>query len=137
MQVLVNLLTNAADALEDRSAHRPAEVTISAAVEGQEVVLRVEDTGPGIAPSAFGKIFDAFFTTKEPGRGTGLGLALSREYVERAGGKLLASNRAEGGACFTLRLPIEAPRTLGSEDRANPEQTVRGRRPHLAVARVA
>ncbi|MCK5651681.1 MAG: hypothetical protein KAJ42_09905, partial [Gemmatimonadetes bacterium] len=71
------------------------------------VVLTVEDNGPGIAPEVVEQIFDPFFTTKEPGKGTGLGLALSAQLVEGVGGEILAGNRRGGGAIFTLRFPGE------------------------------
>ncbi len=103
-QVLVNLLTNAADALEEQGAPG-GRVTVSARKTAQGVELSVEDNGPGLLPAALGRLFEPFFTTKPPGRGTGLGLALSREYVERCGGSLRAENRPEGGARFTLLLP--------------------------------
>jgi two-component system, sensor histidine kinase PhcS len=74
-------------------------------VEGERVRLLVEDNGPGIAPEHLPKLFTAFFTTKEAGKGTGLGLALSRQYVESFGGTLRAENRPEGGARFTVELP--------------------------------
>jgi two-component system NtrC family sensor kinase len=69
------------------------------------VVLTVEDNGPGIPQRYLEEVFDPFFTTKEPGKGTGLGLALSAQLVEGMGGEIEAGNRAEGGAVFTLRLP--------------------------------
>ncbi len=69
------------------------------------VVITVEDNGPGLAPEMLEEIFDPFFTTKEPGKGTGLGLALSAQLVEGVGGEILAGNREGGGAVFTLRLP--------------------------------
>ncbi|HLM43854.1 MAG TPA: HAMP domain-containing sensor histidine kinase, partial [Myxococcaceae bacterium] len=65
----------------------------------------VEDNGPGIRPEVLDKLFEPFFTTKPPGKGTGLGLALCREYVSRAGGTLHAENRAEGGARFVIEVP--------------------------------
>jgi len=71
------------------------------------VVLTVEDNGPGMAEETLEEIFDPFFTTKEPGKGTGLGLALSAQLVEGVGGEILAGNRKGGGAIFTLRLPGE------------------------------
>ncbi len=69
------------------------------------VVLTVEDNGPGISPETLEEVFDPFFTTKEPGKGTGLGLALSAQLIEGVGGEILAGNRKSGGAMFTLRLP--------------------------------
>ena len=71
----------------------------------QVVVLRVEDNGSGIPPDELERIFDPFFTTKEPGKGTGLGLAVSAQLVEGMGGEIVAKNREVGGAVFTLRLP--------------------------------
>jgi C4-dicarboxylate-specific signal transduction histidine kinase len=79
------------------------------------VVLAVEDNGPGIPPARLEEIFDPFFTTKEPGKGTGLGLALSAQLVEGVGGEILAGNRKGGGAVFTLRLPGEVQEAGESE----------------------
>jgi len=79
------------------------------ATAAQVVVLTVEDNGPGIPAKHLEEIFDPFFTTKEPGKGTGLGLALSAQLVEGMGGEIMAANREEGGAIFTLRLPEAGP----------------------------
>jgi C4-dicarboxylate-specific signal transduction histidine kinase len=105
VQVLVNLLLNAADALEMAEPRRPARVVVRAHPAPQGVRLEVEDNGPGIPDTVLPRLFEPFFTTKPPGKGTGLGLALCREYVARAGGTLTAENRPEGGARFTLHLP--------------------------------
>ncbi|MFP2926986.1 sensor histidine kinase [Pyxidicoccus sp. 3LG] len=105
VQVLVNLLLNAADALETAEPRRPARIVLRARATPEGVTLDVEDNGPGIPDAVLPRLFEPFFTTKPPGKGTGLGLALCREYVARAGGTLTAENRAEGGARFTLRLP--------------------------------
>ncbi len=102
-QVLLNLLVNAGDALEGRPG---AEVRVTGGQEGERVVLRVEDNGPGFPPEVLPRLFETFFTTKGPEKGTGLGLALSREMVEQFGGTLVAENRAEGGACLRLALPV-------------------------------
>ncbi len=83
-----------------------ASVSPLAAAE-RIVVLSVADNGPGIPADVLERIFDPFFTTKEPGKGTGLGLALSAQLVEGMGGELLAGNQDGGGAVFTLRLPGE------------------------------
>jgi len=104
-QVLLNLLVNAGDALEARG-REGAEVRILGGCEGSRVVLRVEDNGPGFPPHVLPRLFETFFTTKGPEKGTGLGLALSRELVEQSGGTLVAENRAEGGARLRLEFPV-------------------------------
>lgn len=103
-QVILNLLVNAGDALEGARV-QGGEVRVTGLVEQGRVVLRVEDNGPGFPPEVLPRLFEAFFTTKEPDKGTGLGLAISRELVERFGGTLRAENRPEGGARLSLELP--------------------------------
>jgi two-component system sensor histidine kinase HupT/HoxJ len=70
------------------------------------VVLHLRDNGPGIPPEHLPRMFDPFFTTKPVGKGTGLGLSISYGIVEQHGGKLDAANGSEGGAVFTLVLPL-------------------------------
>jgi two-component system sensor histidine kinase PhcS len=112
-QVLLNLLLNAADAIEDAKV-RDGRVAVRAEVEGAQVRVVVEDNGPGIAEENLPMLFTSFFTTKAPGKGTGLGLALCREYVSRAGGSLQAENRPEGGARFVLRVPAVREPTVAA-----------------------
>jgi C4-dicarboxylate-specific signal transduction histidine kinase len=106
VQVLLNLLLNAADAVQEALPRRRAHIVVRAREVEGGVRLEVEDNGPGIRPEVMGKLFEPFFTTKPPDKGTGLGLALCREYVSRAGGTLVAENRAEGGARFVLEVPV-------------------------------
>jgi len=99
-QLLLNLLFNAADALGGKG-----RVEVRAA-NGQGVVqLIVTDDGPGIDPDVLEQVFDPFVTTKAPGQGTGLGLAVCHTIVEGLGGSIEASNREQGGAAFEVRLP--------------------------------
>ncbi len=100
-QVLVNLLTNALDAVSGRP-----EPVIRVLLEqnGQEVLLSVEDNGDGIKKEALEQIFDPFFTTKEVGKGLGLGLSISYNIIKDFGGRLEVRNRDGGGACFTVTL---------------------------------
>jgi signal transduction histidine kinase len=101
-QILVNLLLNAVQA-----ARGEPDVLVRVARDGAGIAIRVADRGPGIAAHLLPRIFDPFFTTKPTG--TGLGLSLSYDLARRLGAHLSASNREEGGACFTLWLPFEPP----------------------------
>jgi len=68
-------------------------------------VICVEDQGPGLSPQVRARLFEPFFTTRPPGEGTGLGLAVSKHLLKQFGGDLTADNRPEGGAVFTISLP--------------------------------
>ena len=68
------------------------------------VTIAVRDTGPGIAPGLLPRIFEPFVTTKEPGAGLGLGLAISAGIIREFGGSLVAANRPKGGTEFTIEL---------------------------------
>lgn len=103
-QVIMNLVQNACDAMAETSAPR-LEVRAQLGA-GEVIVLTVADNGPGIPGEHLARLFDPFFTTKPVGQGTGLGLSISYGIVERHGGRLEAANRAEGGAVFTLVLPL-------------------------------
>jgi signal transduction histidine kinase len=100
-QVFLNVLANAAQAI-----HGPGTITIETRREGSRAIIRIADTGPGMPAEAIGRIFDPFFTTKPVGEGTGLGLSISYEIVTKHGGEIRAENRPEGGAVFTLELPV-------------------------------
>ncbi len=106
-QVLINLLRNSIHAMKD-SAHRC--ISIRMELDERHVVLRVRDTGSGISPQAVQRLFEPFFTTKAPGHGLGLGLAISASIVQAMHGELHAVNHAEGGAEFTLKLPLAPTR---------------------------
>jgi signal transduction histidine kinase len=103
-QVLLNLLLNAADAM----AARGGQVSIKATAEADAVEVVIEDEGGGIDPTVRERLFEPFVTTKEVGKGTGLGLAVCRGLVEAAGGSIrVADGRA--GARFVLALPPATP----------------------------
>ncbi len=107
-RVLLNLLSNALDAIEGGSVSEP-RVSISAGqnLAGSEVWMRVQDNGPGLDAQAGDRIFDPFYTTKSAG--TGLGLALSKKIVEAHGGSFEALSAQGGGAEFLLRFPKSVP----------------------------
>ncbi|MBK1876176.1 sensor histidine kinase [Pelagicoccus mobilis] len=102
-QIWTNLLANAMDATEEGG-----EICVTAIQEGEEVLVRIEDSGSGIDPDKLEKVFEANFTTKNSSGsfGLGLGLSISKEIVEKHGGSLVASNRSQGGACFEARFPV-------------------------------
>ncbi len=99
-QVLVNLLRNALDATK---SERNPQVEIILSV-GETVTLTVRDNGPGIED--LDALFEPFYTTKQPGDGVGLGLAISSGIVSDLGGRLTARNGQGGGAVFEMQLPI-------------------------------
>lgn len=118
-QVLVNLLTNAVDAVAACDAARRM-VRMSASRAGDDALeVAVTDSGPGIAPDDIGRIFDSFFTTKRDGMG--LGLAIARSLVNRNGGDLRAENNVAGGATFRFTVPTAAAR--GSRPSAGSSST--------------
>jgi signal transduction histidine kinase len=105
VQVLLNLVLNAADAVPREGGR----ITLRAArAPGDRVRLIVEDNGPGIAAEIRDRVFEPFVTTKEPGKGTGLGLAVCLGLVEAAGGTLAVEASDTGGARFVIELPAEA-----------------------------
>lgn len=106
-QVLLNLLLNARDSL--KAVATPREVTLTAKLVNQMIEIAVCDNGLGIPENILSKIFDPFFSTKMPGSGTGLGLAVSRQMAEEVRGTLeyqAAPCSSSTGACFILRLPM-------------------------------
>jgi signal transduction histidine kinase len=103
-QVYVNLLNNAADAIQQNG-----QIRIQTALDplNRNILISFLDSGPGIPKEVIDKLFTPFFTTKENGAGTGLGLNISRDIIRKHGGSLEAGNRPDGGAAFVIRLPME------------------------------
>ena len=108
-QVVVNLVTNAHQAMREVAAPRHLTLVTGMDAEGHQVWLEVRDTGPGVAAAAQEHIFEPFFTTKLPGMGTGLGLSLCREIVAEHGGTIRLGQAEPQGAVFRVTLPVEAP----------------------------
>lgn len=123
-QVVVNLLSNAADAIKEVRARtgetRPGLVTLTATVEHHsKLKLTITDNGSGIAEEDLDRIFDPFFTTKEVGRGTGLGLSVSFGIIASMGGRLSADPTPLGaGASFSIILPLRDCPVPADEDAA-------------------
>jgi C4-dicarboxylate-specific signal transduction histidine kinase len=101
-QILVNLLTNAAQAMTDA----PGVLAVHARNGDGRIRIDVRDSGPGVPPDLTDKIFEPLYTTKA--RGIGLGLSVSRSLAEANHGSLVVVNHPEGGAVFTLELPAGA-----------------------------
>jgi two-component system NtrC family sensor kinase len=109
-QVLVNLLTNAQQAMRGGPAPRRIAISTRHDRAASRVLLRVADTGPGIPPEVQARIFEPFFTTKPPGQGTGLGLSLCAGIVESHDGTIRVESRPGEGAVFEVELPVVTPR---------------------------
>ena len=109
-QVLVNLIVNAAHAIKgDGETKKHGAITVRSRTDGLFAIIEVADDGCGIPPEIASRIFDPFFTTKEPGRGTGLGLSLSYEIVERHRGEIRFHSEVGHGTTFEVRVPIAGP----------------------------
>jgi PAS domain S-box-containing protein len=111
--VFLNLIINAAQAMAGSGAltlkteHLPAK---------HRVMIEVADTGPGIPEEVLPHIFDPFYTTKDEGEGTGLGLSLAYSIIKEHHGLIEARNRMEGGAVFTIELPLDMPENMENEN---------------------
>jgi len=105
-QVFLNMVMNAEHAIAATGHDGRIEITTSAAPSGDRVVATVRDTGVGIPEDTLSRIFEPFYTTKEVGKGTGLGLAITYGIVQEHGGQIVAANHPDGGAVFTVELPI-------------------------------
>jgi two-component system NtrC family sensor kinase len=103
-QAVIALGTNAIDAMPSGGA-----LTLRAFDQANSVVIEVEDTGIGIAPENLSKVFEPFYTTKEVGRGTGLGLAVCYGIITEHGGRLSVRSNLGAGTTFSILLPLNAP----------------------------
>ena len=103
-QTVLNLVLNAADAA---SAKDQGHIRLETFSHDQGYAVRVIDNGPGISIDLQKQIFEPFFTTKEPGKGTGMGLAIGRTIAEKHGGRLECRSVPEQGTIFTLWLPLD------------------------------
>ncbi len=101
-QVFVNLLVNAAQAIEEKG-----KIKVTTRSRGEEIEIIIEDTGSGIVEENLARIFDPFFTTKEVGKGTGLGLNVVYNIIQKHMGTIKAESVLGEGTAFTIRLPVE------------------------------
>jgi two-component system sensor kinase FixL len=104
-QILINLIRNALDAVRQAPIKR---VGLTAAVSGEDMLIRITDSGGGVPPEVVPTLFRAFSGAKKGG--LGLGLTISRSIAQNHGGDLAVEpNGGEGGAAFVLRLPVDTP----------------------------
>ena len=106
--MFLNLIVNAAHAIHDAGRDlSTGEIKISTAVDDDAVIIRVRDNGCGVPAEDLTKLYDPFFTTKEVGRGTGQGLAITHSIVvDKHGGQIGVASGVGTGTEFTLRLPV-------------------------------
>ena len=129
VQVMVNLLSNAIQAIPD-GLRDENEIRVEAGESDHMTWIEFHDTGSGIAPANLERIFDPFFTTKPQGRGTGLGLAISHRIVEDLGGKLTVTSTLGCGSTFRIELPRANARLMRAQpdrDRTISASTTSGR----------
>jgi signal transduction histidine kinase len=103
-QALLNVVVNAEHAIAEHKGS--GEIVITGQTDRGLLVIDIDDNGPGISPDLLSHLFDPFFTTKEVGKGTGLGLAITFGIVHEHGGTITAGASPQGGARFTIRLPL-------------------------------
>ena len=126
-QIIMNLCTNAAQAMQEMGGILEVNLEEVAVdfnqfeeqrnlISGSYMRLTVSDTGQGIAPEIFERIFDPYFTTKEMGEGTGLGLAVVHGIVKSHGGEITVDSQLEKGTTFQVYLPIIAKKVSVEED---------------------
>jgi PAS domain S-box-containing protein len=106
-QVFMNLLVNAYQAIEARSEREPGIIRIETEHQGDEITIRIIDSGIGIESARQSRIFEPFYTTKPVGAGTGLGLSTSYSIIERHGGRMSVESEVGQGTTFEVRLPLD------------------------------
>ena len=110
-QVFINLLINARDAVDEKwqgSEHQKnkKKITLRTKSIGQEIMVEISDTGPGISDAIIDRIFEPFFTTKKVGQGTGLGLSISYGIIQECKGTIKAVSQKDKGTKFIMNFPV-------------------------------
>jgi len=104
IQVILNLISNARDAIDENNI-KDGKIIVEDKQVGDEVIITIKDNAGGVDESLLTRIFEPYFTTKEQGKGTGMGLYMSKEILEHMAGSIECSNTNEG-ALFTIKIPI-------------------------------
>jgi signal transduction histidine kinase len=103
-QALLNIVLNAEQAIGYAGRIETKEMLLD---DPARIVIEIRDTGPGLPADVLPRIFEPFYTTKEVGKGTGLGLAIAYGIIQEHGGQISAANHPDGGAVFSVHLPLE------------------------------
>jgi PAS domain S-box-containing protein len=130
-QVFLNLIVNAQQAMETQPLPRRLRI-VSDQHDGR-VRIRIADNGPGVAPAIRSRIFDPYFTTKPPGGGTGVGLAVSLGIVESHNGSLTVDCPPEGGAVFQVLFPIQSADQQPDQPQTSLPEAVNPKGPRLLI----
>ena len=101
-QVFLNLINNATDAMEKTGG----TIRVTTGSEGDDIVIRVSDNGPGIPKANLDRIFNPFYTTKSVGKGTGLGLSICHGIIKKMGGEIKVESEVDVGTTFIVRIPL-------------------------------
>ncbi|MCP4357607.1 MAG: response regulator [Chloroflexi bacterium] len=108
--VWLNLFVNARDALQDLPENRQIEISTRPDAERSHIQVLFSDNGKGMSAAELAHIFEPFYTTKDPGKGTGLGLATSHRIIEQHGGEINVVSTPGDGTTFIIRLPVNNER---------------------------
>ena len=103
-QALLNIVLNAEQAVGHDGR---IEMSMKLFEDPPRILINIRDTGPGLPTDVLPRIFEPFYTTKDVGKGTGLGLAITYGIIQEHGGQISAANHPDGGAVFTVQLPVE------------------------------
>jgi signal transduction histidine kinase len=105
--VWLNLLLNARDAVQNLSEGRQIEIVTRPGKDSETIQVLVHDNGKGMSPAETAHIFEPFYTTKVPGKGTGLGLATCHRIIEQHGGEISVASKLNEGTTFLIVLPLQ------------------------------
>ena len=106
-QVLVNLISNAVYAANEKEGKERGRIEISTTIDDSIIEIRISDNGTGISEEDQEKMYNLFFTTKPPGKGTGLGLPICQNIIKKLGGSISFETEMGQGTTFFVRLPAE------------------------------
>ena len=104
-QIFVNLITNAIYAVKEKGTEK-GRISVKTSRAGPKMEITISDNGTGIPEEDQKKIFDLFYTTKPPGKGTGLGIPICRNIINKLGGDISFESQEGTGTTFTIRIPV-------------------------------